>query len=117
MITLKETKEKIENDGTYCQIHLMDFVDDFRYYKNKEAIRESFNYTDERFDALLASTADQLCAELKMEPPQWIEKIPAVKNPWFVSGLDNLKAITLVESPLHFRKRKIFVLENFLQRV
>ena len=27
------------------------------------------------------------------------------------------QAITLVESPVYFRKRKIFVLENFLARV
>jgi hypothetical protein len=43
--------------------------------------------------------------------------IPAYKDPWFVSGMENLKAITLVESPLHFRRRKIFVLGNFLSRV
>jgi hypothetical protein len=32
-------------------------------------------------------------------------------------GIENLKAITLVESPLRFRIRKIFVLDNFLRRV
>jgi hypothetical protein len=31
--------------------------------------------------------------------------------------MENLKAIALVESPLRFRIRKIFVLENFLNRV
>jgi hypothetical protein len=30
--------------------------------------------------------------------------------------VENLKASALVESPVHYRKRKIFVLANFLER-
>jgi hypothetical protein len=68
-------------------------------------------------DALLAATAEQLCHELKLAPPPWIQAVPAVREPWFVSGMESLKAISLVESPLPFRLRKLFVLENFLSRV
>jgi len=117
MITLKGTKEKIIADRKNWQIYLMDFVDDFRYYKNPAAISEPFILSEERIDAMLASAASTLCDELEIPIPQWIEKVPAVHAPWFVSELENLKAISLVESPLQFRRRKIFVLENFLQRV
>ncbi len=117
MLTLKKTKENITADKKNWQVHLMDFVDDFRYYKDHNEIAEPFDRSDEKIDALLASTADYLCKELHLTTPQWIIDIPAVKDPWFVSGIENLKAITLVESPLQFRLRKIFVLENFLQRV
>ncbi len=117
MITLKETKEKIEKDKVHWLVYLMDFVDDFRHYKNRNAIEQSFQQSDEKIDALLASTVDYLCSEMKLQPPSWVENIPALKDPWFVSGFENLKAIAVVESPLHFRKRKIFVLENFLHRV
>lgn len=117
MITLRETKTKIMANRDNWQVYLMDFVDDFRYYKNLSAISEPFGLSDEKVDAMLASTASTLCVELKIPIPQWIENIPAVSSPWFVSGLENLKAISLVESPLYFRRRKIFVLENFLQRV
>jgi hypothetical protein len=68
-------------------------------------------------DALLASTAEALCDELGLAPPSWLSEIPACVEPYFVAGLENLKAITIVESPLRFRIRKIFVLENFLSRV
>ncbi|HEY84127.1 MAG TPA: hypothetical protein G4N96_03305, partial [Chloroflexi bacterium] len=61
-------------------------------------------------------TAEYLCAELGLEPPEWLSTVPASPEPWFVSGLENLKAITLVETPVWFRARKIFVLENFLSR-
>jgi hypothetical protein len=80
-------------------------------------IEEPFELNDERFDALLAATAEALCSELNIKPPAWILAVPPVRRAWFVSGMESLKAIALVESPLPFRMRKIFVLENFLSRV
>lgn len=117
MITLCETKQRIEADSSNWVVVLMDFVDDFRYYKDPSAITQPFELSSERYDALLAATAHYLCDELHLETPRWILEIPACKEPWFVSGMESLKAITLMESPLPFRLRKIFVLENFLQRV
>jgi len=117
MITIKETKAAIEADKKNWRIYLMDFVDDFRRKKDRKAIMEPFALSDERIDAMLAATTAYLCNELKISPPEWIHTIPSLKSPWFVSGLENLKAAAVVESPLQFRLRKIFVLENFLSRV
>jgi len=97
-------------------VALMDFVDDFRFYRNPDALMDRFPLSDEKLDAMLASTAEYLCGETGLEPPQWVEDVPVVSQPWFVSGLESLKAIALVESPVQFRRRKIFVLENFLSR-
>ena len=117
MITLKETKEQIERDPANWCVHLMDFVDDFRRHKDLHAVGESFDLNDERTDALLASTAESLCDEMQLAPPQWLRSVPECHDPYFVGELENLKAISIVESPLRFRMRKIFVLENFLSRV
>jgi hypothetical protein len=54
---------------------------------------------------------------LGVEAPGWLASVPACRDPYFVSGMENLKAISIVESPLRFRIRKIFVLENFPSRV
>jgi hypothetical protein len=117
MITLRETKEKIiENPRWWC-IALMDFVDDFRFHKNPKAIAEPFVLSDEKIDAVLASTAESLCDEMKLPIPAWLNDISACREPYFVSGLENLKATAIVQSPLRFRIRKIFVLENFLSRI
>ena len=116
MITLRETKENIVDDPKHWVIHLMDFVDDFRYFKNPDAVKEPFELSDEKMDAMLASAASQLCSELRVEIPTWLWEVPSCKHPWFVSGMDSLRAIALVESPLYFRLRQIFVLENFLSR-
>lgn len=117
MITLRETKEKIIENPRWWRIPLMDFVDDFRYHKNVEAIIEPFVLSDSKIDAMLASTAESLCDELGLSVPEWLNEISACREPYFVADLENLKAAAIVQSPLRFRIRKIFVLENFLSRV
>lgn len=117
MLTLSETRAQMSADPQHAMLHLMDFVDDFRRHRNPEALAEPFVPSDERVDALAAATAEQLCHEASMEPPEWLLRVPGCKRPWFVSGLQSLKAIALVESPLPFRIRQIFVLANFLHRV
>jgi hypothetical protein len=117
MITIAETKLRMDNEPEWWKIALMDFVDDFRRHKDPSAISQPFERGDERMDAILASVAEAICDELKLPVPEWLSKIPACSDPYFVSGIENLKATAIVESPLRFRIRKVFVLENFLYRV
>jgi len=117
MTTLKQVREQIDGDPDHWQVYLMDFVDEFRRSRDPKLIGEPFILGGDENDALLASTAEALCDELGLEVPKWLGSVPACKEPYFVSGLENLKAISIVESPLRFRIRKIFVLENFLSRV
>ncbi len=115
--TLKATREKIQSEPQWWCIHLMNFVDDFRRSKDPQAIAEAFDETnDAKMDALAASTAEALCDEIGIEPPAWLSKVPGCAEPWFVGEMQRLKAISIVESPVRFRLRKIFVLENFLSR-
>ena len=96
---------------------MMNFVDDFRYFRDTRAIDRPFQPGDRNMDALVAASVEALCDELGLEVPSWLEQVPACDEPWFVSGLERLKAIAIVQSPVRFRIRKIFVLENFLSRV
>ncbi|MDM8521626.1 hypothetical protein QUF64_16395 [Anaerolineales bacterium HSG6] len=116
MMTLYDTKQQISADPDHWRIHLMNFVDDFRYYRAESALTKPFPLTNPQMDALLASTVEYLCHELELAAPQWVREIPASPEPWFVSGMESLKAITLVETPVWFRMRKVFVLANFLSR-
>ena len=117
MITLKETKQKMLADSRWWKLYFYDFVDDFRRRRDLQMLAEPFDLSDEKTDALLASTVEKLCDELELEIPLWIKKIPAAKEPYFVSGLENLKAFLIVQSPLRFKKRNVFVSEDFLSRV
>lgn len=98
-------------------VFFLDFVDDFRRDQSPAMIAEPFPLQDERIDALCACAVETLCDELGLSIPQWILDVPPCKTPYFVGGYQNLRALALVESPLRFRMRLIFVLENFLTRV
>jgi len=117
MITAIETKKKFVHDPRWWKIALMDFVDDFRYYKDEGAISEPFEIGDAEKDAVFASVIETLCDELAIPIPPWLAEIPASEKPVFLSRMENLKAIAIVESPVRMRLRKVFVMENFLHRV
>lgn len=117
MTTLKQVRERISGDDKNWPAYLMEFVDELRRTRDPQTIADAFVAAGDEKDALLASTAEALCDELGLDVPHWISRIPACHDPYFVAGLENLKAISLVESPVRFRLRKIFVLENFLRRV
>ncbi len=116
MKNIREVQFQMVQSPEYWRIPFMEFVDDFRKSKDIRLIEQPFQCEHERFEALLASTIESLCAELGIETPNWVWEVPSCKYPWFVSGIESLKAITIVESPVYFRRRKIFVLENFLER-
>ncbi|OGQ31483.1 MAG: hypothetical protein A3B79_00110, partial [Deltaproteobacteria bacterium RIFCSPHIGHO2_02_FULL_50_15] len=96
---------------------VFNFVDAFRREGDAKYVElPPSNQLSEGQKAMMASIVETLCEELNVKIPAWCGAVAALKNPWFVSGLENLKAISLVESPIHFRKRNIFVLGNFLER-
>jgi len=117
MITARETKERMLDDPRWWKTALMDFVDDFRYHGDPSAITQPFELGDEEKDAVLAGTIETLCDEMAISIPEWLDKIPACREPLFLSRAEPLKAFSLAESPVHFRVRKVFVMENFLFRV
>jgi transcriptional regulator with XRE-family HTH domain len=96
--------------------HLFDFVDAFRATARNELLEPPAYGLDARLQALCASTVEALCAEKGQNAPAWCGGVPSLSGPWFVSGIENLKAMSLVESPVWFRSRNIFVLGNFLSR-
>ncbi len=117
MITAVETKQRMIDEPRWWKIALMDFVDDFRYHRDVAAIAESFEIGDETKDAVFASTIETLCDEMNLPMPEWLEDVPACKQPCFLSRVEGLKAFSLAESPVHFRLRRVFVSDNFLFRV
>lgn len=98
-------------------IHLFDSVDAFRRGSDASLIQASpLEELHQRLRALIASTVETLCIESSLPAPGWCRGVEALDSPWFVAGIENLKASALVESPVRFRQRNIFVLSNFLER-
>ena len=116
--TIKQARRDMLRSKKNWEIPFFNFVDDFRYCKDpSRLLPEPLKLRNPRFDALLASTVEALCTELHLPTPAWVWEVPGLEEPWFVTGIENLKAIAIVESPVFFRRRLIFVLENFLSRV
>lgn len=70
---------------------------------------------DVRVDAALA---EHLARHDGWTPPMWaFDEIRYAKPWWFVSGVRSWHAAALVESPLAFRKRGVFLTESALERV
>jgi len=128
--TLRDLSLKINRILTHDPFpdHLLgDFIDDFRLRaKSREEKMgmvqdepESLGW-DRHPDvrAYLAAVSEALCREAGLPPPDWTQKSDYfLKEPWFAGQLENLKAILLVESPIPFRRRNLFVSANALSRV
>lgn len=103
--------------GDSWKTHLFNLVDAFRGTRNPLLLAHPpITELEDRLRALCASTVEALSAEVAMRPPPWCAGIAALPHPWFVAGIENLKAEALAESPAWFRARNIFVLSNFLNR-
>lgn len=97
---------------------LFEFVDAFRRRPGPKLISEPpATKLSGTLQALWASVVESLCDEQGVEIPLWCGGVGPLRDPWFVSGVENLRASALVESPARLRKRNIFVLGNFLERV
>ncbi len=106
----------------YCA----DLIDRFNRagLQEKLKITEKFPYTekfiteDEINSAYLAGVVEELCKRDGIRIPEWVHDPKYfLKTPFFGGGLESIKAFLIVESPLGFRRRNIFVSENAIVRV
>jgi hypothetical protein len=81
MITIEDTKLQIEKDEKHWLIPFMDFVDEFRRRKDISLVQKPFKLSNERIDALLASTVEFLCDELNLKTPEWVWNVPVCNRP------------------------------------
>jgi hypothetical protein len=69
-------------------------------------------------DAYLAAVAEKLSWDRHMEAPEWVyapERF--LSKPWFAaSDTPGLRPLLLLESPVMFRRRNLFVSANALER-
>lgn len=110
---------KVIRDGSKSwKIHFMDFIDEFRRTLDPRLFLLSpSSELSLPLTALLASIVTTLCNETEMAVPPWASKRFDLPTPWFVSEMENLKAMAILESPLAFRRNNIFVHSNFMERV
>jgi hypothetical protein len=104
--------------GEEWRISYFDFVDSFLAIKSEILISERpVDGLDIRSLALICSIVMQLCDDAYINPPEWAKQSIELEEPWFISRFKNLRAISLVESSIFFKRNNIFVGNDFLKRV
>jgi hypothetical protein len=108
-------------DGQYVLRLCLQFVDDYREaagYLRSTLLRTPPRSTgDPRWDAFLAALAEHLAYHDDLSVPQWVDrKSRFLRRWWFLSDLPSVKAAALAESPAAFRRRGIFLTEDFFAR-
>jgi hypothetical protein len=119
--TLAEVARRARAEpGCALDFHLSEFLDEF--YAHPEGrvamLRQAPEILDEpRQDAILGAVAEHLARRWDLPIPEWTEA-PArfLHRPYFATPLEDLKAMLIVESPLAFRRRLIFVEAEPLRR-
>jgi hypothetical protein len=106
--------------GTPFDPALREFLDEF-YNGSLETMKHAIACPPARIgtvhDAYLAAVAEHLALRFGLPVPAWVEEPSRfLARAFFAGGLESLKAILLVESPLAFRRRQIFVSANALSR-
>lgn len=104
-------------------IQLLDDYESDRRLRGASVAAEMFTEEpdgtgEERLDAALAALAEHLGRRDGWHVPEWASR-PMRTTPrwWFVSELEGMHPRALVESPLSFRKRGVFITDDALVRV
>jgi hypothetical protein len=117
--TLEDVAARTRDGGPFDPL-LREFLDEF-YVGTTEKMANAIAREPAQIgivpDAYLAAVAEHLALKYRLVVPAWVEGPSRfLTEPFFSGGLESLKAILLVESPLAFRRRQIFVSANALSR-
>jgi hypothetical protein len=103
------------NQNGHIDTFLREFLDEFytapsSSLRSKMLAEEPVLVEDAHANAYLGAVAEHLAQREAQVPPAWTQEAQRfLKKPYFPSGLESLKASLIVESPVAFRRRMIFV--------
>lgn len=122
MRTLKQLAEQVR-DGRPPEIELGDFLDSFYRRPTADAVSEEplllqgSHPHGAILDAFGAATAEHLCRRFGLPIPAWVyERSRYLDRPFFAMDAPSFRATLLLESPVEFRSRNLFVTANALSR-
>jgi hypothetical protein len=118
--TLTEVARRANANETAFDAGLREFLDQWQSMTREQRVAalaaEPANVGRVQ-DAYLGAVAEHLALSHRLDTPEWAEAPHRfLREPFFAGGLESLKATLLVESPLAFRRRLIFISADGLSR-
>jgi len=116
--SLHEVAERTRS-GQSFDPGLREFLDEFYSHpeRRQDMIAEEPCAVGVVQDAYLAAVAEHLAECWRLRCPDWVHGVRRfLQRPFFSGGLEDLKATLLVESPVAFRRRMLFVGKEVLDR-
>lgn len=111
-------------ESNQIEYFLGNFLDSFQKHPSREAFLLEPPLLKAKFskgiiwDAYWAGVAEHLCYQEGFLTPPWIHHPNRfLKTPFFASEASSLRATLLLESPISFRRRNIFITANALHRI
>ena len=111
-----------ESDYSWNSFWLMfgSFLDYFYKIKDLNILKDEPNYDNNvssEIKSFVAASVDYLCND--NNTPDWVkEKKYILKDPFFPSNVTgSIKVIMLIESPIEFKSRNIYVTSSVLSRL
>lgn len=125
MITIKVVMKDSSADRENFGIFFAEFLDEFYRVGSKQKLLMVMDEPEEHSNisagkyAYISGVVEKLCREHNLSFPNWIFKNKYfLSNPYFsLNAKGMLKLILLLESPIEFRIRNVFVSSNTLTRV
>lgn len=118
-MTVDELLQRIHDDGARYQLHVNEFVDEFRAAarETRERMVAAGPAQSGRFEGLVAAVVSALCREVGLEAPMWVARTHS-PEPFFAFPARGfpLRLRLMLESPPPFRSRNVFVPESYLSR-
>jgi hypothetical protein len=117
--TLCEVVRRAKSGEQAFDPSLREFLDAF--YANSSARQSAVEDRPESIDAVhdayVAAVAEHLSRSYGLPIPEWTETHGhGLHEPFFAGGLQSLKGVLVVESPIAFRRRLLFVGKDALSR-
>ena len=118
--TLQEVARRTAAQEDSFDRSLREFLDSFYLAptdQREAAIADEPEELTATQDAYLAAVAEHLARRFDLAIPVWTDHGNRfLHRPFFAGGLESLKATLLVESPIAFRRRLLFVSADALSR-
>jgi len=117
--TLAELARRVSRGEQQFDVALSEFLDSFYVSTRRQALIDPVPefLADRVQQALLGAVGEHLARRWNLAIPAWTGAADRFLNrPYFTTNLESLKALLLVESPIAFRRRLLFVSANALDR-